>query len=192
MLSCRGGAGRPIRANRALLHPILRPLDAALRIIQCSAYHGVLAPGARWRATVVRDRSECPAPTPSTPPRLAALHQDLAPLRERVLCWADLIRRVFELDVLECPRCSGRCAVIAVITDPPGHPALPGLSGPFHTRATHRPCTTGPAAGPPILTRLPRGVLGSDITPLGPRRIRVLVFRAGTAIRRPAGTNTPA
>jgi hypothetical protein len=88
----------------------------------CLRYHGVLAPGARWRATVVRDRSECPAPTPSTPPRVAALRQDLgqdlAPLRERVLCWADLIRRVFELDVLECPRCSGRCAVIAVITDP--------------------------------------------------------------------------
>jgi hypothetical protein len=75
---------------------------------------------------------------------------------------------------------------------PLGHPALPGLSGPFHTRATHRPRTTGPAAGPPTLTRLPRGVLGSDITPLGPHRIPVLVFRAGTAIRRLAGTNTSA
>ncbi len=29
-----------------------------------------------------------------------------------------MMRRVFELDVLECPRCSGRCAVIVVITDP--------------------------------------------------------------------------
>ena len=56
------------------------------------------------------------------PPRLAALRQylaqDLAPLRERHLCWADLMARVFELDVLECPRCSGRCEVIAVITEP--------------------------------------------------------------------------
>ena len=59
---------------------------------------------------------------------------------------------------------------------PSGHPALPGLSGPFHTRATHHPRTTGPAAGPPFLIRLRRGVLGSDITPLVPRRIRVLVF----------------
>ena len=128
--------------------------------------------------------------------RLAALRQDLgqdlAPPRERHLCWADLMARVFELDVLECPRCSGRCRGDCRDHRAPGHPALPGLSGPFHTRAAHRPRTTGPAAGAPTLTRLPWGVLGSDITPLAPRRIRVLEFRAGTAIRRLAGTNTPA
>ena len=48
----------------------------------------------------------------------ASAAASLAPLRERYLCWADLMARVFELDVLECPRCSGRCEVIAVITEP--------------------------------------------------------------------------
>jgi hypothetical protein len=84
----------------------------------CLRYHGVLAPGAKWRATVVRDRSECRAPTPSSPLRVAALHHGLAPLRERYLCWADLIRRVFSSEVLSCPRCSAGCRVIATIIQP--------------------------------------------------------------------------
>ena len=29
--------------------------------------------------------------------------------------WADLMRRVFELDVLSCPRCGGRLRLIAVL-----------------------------------------------------------------------------
>ena len=32
-------------------------------------------------------------------------------------CWAALMRRVFELDVLECPKCGGRMEMIAVITE---------------------------------------------------------------------------
>ncbi len=32
--------------------------------------------------------------------------------------WADLMRRVFEKDVLECARCKGRLALIATITQP--------------------------------------------------------------------------
>jgi hypothetical protein len=33
--------------------------------------------------------------------------------------WARLIRRVFEVDPLECPDCGGEMKIIAVITDPP-------------------------------------------------------------------------
>jgi len=32
--------------------------------------------------------------------------------------WADLMRRVFALDVLACPRCGGRMRVVATIDDP--------------------------------------------------------------------------
>jgi transposase len=32
--------------------------------------------------------------------------------------WASLMRRTFDADVLECPRCSGRLRVVAVIDDP--------------------------------------------------------------------------
>ena len=34
------------------------------------------------------------------------------------LSWADLMRRVFAIDVLECPACGGRMRVIAAIEDP--------------------------------------------------------------------------
>jgi hypothetical protein len=39
------------------------------------------------------------------------------PLRLR-LDWATLLRRVYRLDVLKCPRCEGRLEVIAAISDP--------------------------------------------------------------------------
>ncbi len=39
--------------------------------------------------------------------------------RKRRLRWAQLIRRIFEVDPLECPECGGEMRVIAVITDPP-------------------------------------------------------------------------
>jgi hypothetical protein len=90
-------------------------------------YHGVLASRARWRAQVVRDRGGEPAPPAqrkSAPPAMpgCAPRTDPAPataeLRERRLSWAELMRRVFAVDVLECPRCGGRRKLIAAITDP--------------------------------------------------------------------------
>ncbi len=38
-----------------------------------------------------------------------------APEKPRDWAWADLMRRVFDLDVLACPRCGGRMSVIATI-----------------------------------------------------------------------------
>jgi hypothetical protein len=32
--------------------------------------------------------------------------------------WAELLQKVFALDVLECPRCAGRLEVIAYIAEP--------------------------------------------------------------------------
>jgi hypothetical protein len=41
-------------------------------------------------------------------------------LRQRYLDWASLLRRVWQIDVLTCPRCSdGRLTVLAAISDPP-------------------------------------------------------------------------
>jgi hypothetical protein len=93
-------------------------------------YHGVLAPRSRWRASVVRDRGDEGAATattrsdgepavpsaPDTPKRESWF--DPVKLRQRRLTWAELMQRVFEVDVLECPRCKGRRRLIAVLTDP--------------------------------------------------------------------------
>ena len=43
---------------------------------------------------------------------------DLLPMRQRRLDWAALLSRVFQVDVLRCPRCKGRMVVLAAINDP--------------------------------------------------------------------------
>src|SRR5207248_9640714 len=98
-------------------------------------YHGILAPHARARARAVAhganttsSREAAPAEAPSEPNRptgdgsahtvTEALHGTKATSRSdkpRDWRWADLMRRVFELDVLACPRCGGRMSVIATI-----------------------------------------------------------------------------
>lgn len=42
----------------------------------------------------------------------------LLPVRQRRLDWAALLRRVFQIDILQCPRCQGRMKVLAAINDP--------------------------------------------------------------------------
>ena len=43
---------------------------------------------------------------------------DPVSLRERRLSWAELLKRVFNEDVLKCKRCGGRAEVISAITQP--------------------------------------------------------------------------
>jgi hypothetical protein len=80
----------------ALVPPPRRPL---------LAYHGVLAPRARWRAAIV--------PTPSPADARAAA----APVSRR-WSWARLLRRVFALDVLVCARCAGPRRILGAVTEP--------------------------------------------------------------------------
>ena len=77
-------------------------------------YHGVLAPHARTRSQVVRYGRPAPDPT--------AHEVDDSPRGatgpRRPWTWAALLRRVFALDVLACPRCGGRLRVIAIVQNP--------------------------------------------------------------------------
>ncbi len=70
------------------------------------------------------------------------------PRRTR-LPWADPLRNVFAIDVLQCPRCPGRMTVIAVVTDP----------GPVQAILAHLGLPTqapllAPARAPPQLALL--------------------------------------
>ena len=73
-------------------------------------YHGVLAPAAEWRDWIVSagERSTRREPSRS----LAA--KALRPTRSK---WADLLRRVFEIDVLSCPWCGEKRKLVALITE---------------------------------------------------------------------------
>jgi hypothetical protein len=71
----------------------------------------------------------CSPPAPSSPPGARATGTPFGPgepspeadepaLRPRRLAWADLLRRVFAVDVLECPCCGGRMRLLAAIQPP--------------------------------------------------------------------------
>ena len=74
-------------------------------------YYGVLAPRASWRTEIVPH-----APVSATdvmPDESRSAGSVSSP--NRGWRWADLMRRVFALDVLACPRCGGRRRLIAVL-----------------------------------------------------------------------------
>ena len=66
-------------------------------------YHGVLAPAAAWRDLVVPGPATRLRTSPRTP-------------RQR-LTWAELLKRVFAIDVLTCPHCGGPRKLVALIND---------------------------------------------------------------------------
>ncbi len=76
-------------------------------------YHGVFAPAARLRSKIVGQQDA----------NLASAMGHKAPGAKkgrvrRNLLWAELMSRVFGINVLTCPECSGQCRVIACIDDP--------------------------------------------------------------------------
>jgi hypothetical protein len=101
-------------------------------------YHGLLAPRARWRAQVVSYGPELNlnAHDVDTRPRGAGT--------PGVWTWTALMRRVFDLDVLACPRCGGRLRVIATVQDPLAVQAI--LS---HLARSGSPAPPGPAPPTP-------------------------------------------
>ena len=86
-------------------------------------YHGVLAPAARWRKHVVpqgaSDSLAHPGCRATSSNRKHTEGQcpekQRIPARPRNYSWAELMRRVWDLDVLECPRCFGRMRILAAI-----------------------------------------------------------------------------
>jgi Putative transposase len=112
-------------------------------------YHGVLAPRARWRSQGVsygRPEPDLKAQEVDTSPRGAGT--------PRAWTWAALMRRVFALDVLACPRCGGPLRVIATIQDPLA--VQPILA---HLARTPAPQPPGPAhIGPDCVAHRARSV----------------------------------
>ena len=92
----------PFELIERLLPLIPRPRKHTIR------FHGILAPAAGYRAKVVpaadtsKSRKDTPGPERPTPQRLP---------------WAELLRRVFLVDVLDCPRCHARMRIVAAVTE---------------------------------------------------------------------------
>ncbi len=80
-------------------------------------FHRVLGPAAAWRSAVIPGRPEAVAEGPTAAgPRAAPSPGALGSQRERASMWAALLRRVFALDVFQCPRCGGRRRLVGVHT----------------------------------------------------------------------------
>jgi hypothetical protein len=73
-------------------------------------YHGVLAPAAAWRSEIIPRPPEADDSCSHVPPGGWA-PADRVP-------WAQLLRRVFLIDVLKCSRCGGHRELVAQVTDP--------------------------------------------------------------------------
>ncbi len=70
-------------------------------------FFGVFASAHPWRASVVPQ-----------PPHPATAARPVAPTRPARMAWADLLRRVWNIDALRCGACSGRMLVVGVVKDP--------------------------------------------------------------------------
>jgi len=83
-------------------------------------YHGILAPSAAWRPLVVHEPPACDATAHRDCPAVAdpANAKNKGDHRHRNYSWAQLLKRVFEIDVLKCPRCGGRMRILAAINPP--------------------------------------------------------------------------
>ena len=93
--------------------------------VHAVVYHGVLGSAARARPDVVlaatppRTGCECArrrgVPDGGVPEETA---EPAARFRPRYYTWPELMRRVWQAEVLECPRCQSRLVVLAAIHPP--------------------------------------------------------------------------
>ena len=90
-------------------------------------YHGVLAPSARWRRRIVPAVSADECNYSSCPDCAVNKREKTAKAKKgrnanighpRNYSWAELMKRVFGLDVLKCARCGGRIRSPCAINSP--------------------------------------------------------------------------
>ena len=91
-------------------------------------FHGILGPAAAWRSLIIptANNNAESAPAKSNPiisaDSVAAVaeepRQKPAQQHRRNYSWAELMKRVFAIDVLQCDRCGGVMRLMAAIHSP--------------------------------------------------------------------------
>jgi len=114
-------------------HVIYEPMELMERLaalvppprFNITRYFGVLAPASTFRPLIVPKDKTSIAPTHSgCLPRVESPKTDSAKTnakrgkQPRNYSWAQLMMRVFEFDVLSCPRCGGRMKILCAINLP--------------------------------------------------------------------------
>ena len=107
-------------------HHVMAPMEFMQRLaalvrrprLHLIRFHGVLAPNAKLRRAVV------PVPTVPTVPPVASApahagdcnHLPAGSAKGRMR-WAQLLKRVFDIDIEQCPHCGGQLKLIAAIEE---------------------------------------------------------------------------
>ena len=103
-------------------HLVMTPLEFLQRLaalvprprLHLIRFHGVLAPNATLRSQIVPREAE---PAPNTPSADGNGERSAPSTRAR-MSWAQLLTRVFAIDLTICPQCGGELTLIATIEDP--------------------------------------------------------------------------
>jgi hypothetical protein len=90
---------------------------SGVRAPAARSYHGILGPAAEDRDKVVPSSAQVEYGHGTAPAEPRAVDPSGVPRLNR-LPWAVLLKRVFLVDVLECPKCKGRMKIIAAVTEP--------------------------------------------------------------------------
>ena len=110
--------------------------------IHLTRFHGALGPHYKYRKQIVPKKAEVPMLASVTPP--GEVDKPPANTAKRI-SWARLLKRVFNIDVSVCTKCSSQIKIIAAIEDPKiikkilEHMGLPSTAPRLH-----------PARGPPV------------------------------------------
>jgi hypothetical protein len=114
-------------------HVIYEPMELMERLaalvppprFNMTRFYGVLAPAATFRPFIVpKDKAAIAPMHPGCPASIETSETDATEAKSKRIkqprnySWAQLMMRVFELDVLACPRCGGRMRILCAINSP--------------------------------------------------------------------------
>jgi len=101
----------PIELIEKLIPLIPRPRSHLVR------YHGILGPAAKDRGKIVPGDGTAKASAEVVKEPKVPREMDPGAIpRFNRMSWAALLKRVFLVDVLACPKCNGRMRILAVVT----------------------------------------------------------------------------
>ena len=104
---------KPVDFLRRLAAAIPRPRQNMIR------FHGIFAPNAKKRPKLKALMPPLPEQQPAPDENKSdAASTTAPPTTARRRRWAELLRRIFDHDILSCPKCQGRMKVVQVVDDP--------------------------------------------------------------------------
>jgi len=83
----------------------------APRYMHLTRYFGVLAPDHHWRSWIVPQHD-------TSPKRRLRDWQTKNKHKERYYSWHELLKRIFIIDILVCPKCGGKMRILTAINTP--------------------------------------------------------------------------